>query len=88
MSLVGPKPLYRNSVNLNKKAYWKSLKMKPGITGPFQTNRGDYSLEHVIALNDWYFVNHGFTTDLMIIIKTPLIIIRQKLGVKKTFLII
>lgn len=88
MSLVGPRPIFRNSIIRNRKAYLESLKVRPGITGPFQINRGDHSMEHMINLNNWYADHAGFITDLIIIIKTPLVIIKQKFGVNKTFSIL
>lgn len=45
-------------------------------------------MEHMINLNNWYADHAGFITDLIIIIKTPLVIIKQKFGVNKTFSIL
>ena len=89
MSLVGPRPLPRGSINRNLQSYYASLKSKPGITGPFQINQcKNNTVEEIIRINNWYFKNQGFLTDLIIILKTPLAIIKRKGGVKETFKIL
>jgi len=87
MSLVGPRPW--PAVKRNRKAYYQSLRVKPGMTGPAQINRHkENTIENVIILNHWYADNSGFLTDAQIIIKTPLAIMQQKNGVTETITII
>lgn len=87
MSLVGPRPW--PTVKRNHKAYYESLRVKPGMTGPAQINRHkENTIENVIILNHWYADNSGFLTDAQIIIKTPLAIMQQKEGVTETVTII
>ncbi|MFZ2309940.1 MAG: sugar transferase [Patescibacteria group bacterium] len=85
MSLVGPRPLPRGRVRRNIKCYYESLKAKPGITGPIQINRNkNNTIEDVIIFNNWYADHLCFLTDLIIILKTPLAIIKQKEGASST----
>jgi lipopolysaccharide/colanic/teichoic acid biosynthesis glycosyltransferase len=90
MSLVGPRPIDKSYVIRNNKAYYNSLNAKPGITGPWQIHRkGDKTIEEIIKFNRWYAKHQCFLTDLNIIIKTPIAIIRNKeCGVKETLKIL
>lgn len=89
MSLVGPRPLSRSCIKRNPKSYYESLKVKPGITGPLQVNRHqNNTIEDVIVLNNWYANHLCFLTDLIIILKTPLAIIKQKEGANGTLLML
>ncbi len=86
MSLVGPRPLPRGRINRNLQSYYASLESKPGITGPFQINQcNKNTVEEIIRMNNWYSKNQGFLTDLIIILKTPLVIIKRKGGGKGNF---
>lgn len=89
MSLVGPRPLSRGRVNRHIKCYYESLKVKPGITGPIQINRNKKNtIEDIIISNNWYANHLCFLTDLIIILKTPLAIIKQKEGASGTLLML
>lgn len=83
MSLVGPRPWQR--VERNYKDYYNSLRVRPGMTGSAQINRNEENtIENAIEINHWYARNLCFLTDLRIILKTPLAIIRQKNGATET----
>lgn len=88
MSLVGPRPRTKNSIIRSHDSYYKSLRVKPGMTGPFQISRHNNTIEEVIYLNNWYSDNCCFIKDLIIILKTPLAILRQKEGAKETLKLI
>ena len=89
MSLVGPRPLLRNSIKRDHKTYYASLKTKPGITGPYQINRQtEKTLEEIVCQNNWYAKHQNFWTDTKIILKTIPAIINQRAGTKKTVMIL
>jgi lipopolysaccharide/colanic/teichoic acid biosynthesis glycosyltransferase len=91
MSLVGPRPWTRDFLIKieNKKKFYDSMKAKPGITGPFQISRKEKSsIDYVIFLNNWYAENQGFITDTKIILKTIPAIMKQKVGIHKTLLVL
>jgi lipopolysaccharide/colanic/teichoic acid biosynthesis glycosyltransferase len=81
MSLVGPRPIDRCYVIRSSSAYYQSLTAKPGITGPWQIHRkSNKTIEEIIKFNRWYARHQCFLTDLNIIIKTPIAIIKNKGG--------
>jgi len=89
MSLVGPRPWSRDTVMKYKNDYYKTLQVRPGITGLFQIYRfKNNTVLEAIRLNNIYVEKCGFLMDLVIVLKTPLIILRKKGGVKSTFLIL
>ena len=83
MSLVGPRPLQiRDSDKLlaeNPVAYARRLEVMPGVTGPWQIG-GRSELDHVrmIELDVEYAKNWSLTRDLMILLKTPIVVLLRK----------
>lgn len=79
MSLVGPRPYLPREIELlgeNKKIV---LSVKPGITGLWQVsgrNMKDY--EDRIALDIWYIRNWSLWVDLIILIKTFLVVLKKE----------
>lgn len=89
MSLVGPRPLPQGTIKRSVNSYYNSLRVKPGITGPFQIHCFEtITIEEMIYQNNWYAKNQGFLTDLIIIFKTPFAILKRRGGAKETFKIL
>jgi lipopolysaccharide/colanic/teichoic acid biosynthesis glycosyltransferase len=76
MSFVGPRPLPEEYLPLYSKEQIKRHKLKPGVTGWAQVNgRNSISWEKKFEL-DVYYVNHlSFKMDLLIMIKTLLLVL-------------
>jgi lipopolysaccharide/colanic/teichoic acid biosynthesis glycosyltransferase len=79
MSLVGPRPAIPYEVDLYKSWYLGRLQAKPGITGLQQvTARSTFDFDHQMRLDIEYVNNQSFWLDLVIILKTPLVVISTK----------
>jgi exopolysaccharide biosynthesis polyprenyl glycosylphosphotransferase len=75
MSLVGPRPHYPEEYTPEQ---LKVLMIKPGITGISQiSGRSDLSFEHEVNLDLSYIENWSIWVDLLIIVKTPIILITR-----------
>lgn len=71
MSLVGPRPLLMEYVELYDDRQSKRLDVKPGITGWAQVNgRNAISWEERFELDVWYVENQSFMLDLKILYMT------------------
>jgi lipopolysaccharide/colanic/teichoic acid biosynthesis glycosyltransferase len=71
MSLVGPRPLVPEELEISTIDNLKRLEVKPGLTGLAQTNgRGNLSADERLALDIKYVNNLSLTQDLRIIFKT------------------
>jgi lipopolysaccharide/colanic/teichoic acid biosynthesis glycosyltransferase len=83
MSLVGPRPLQiRDSEKLlaeNPTAYACRLDVLPGVTGPWQIG-GRSELDHVrmVELDIEYAKNWSLSRDLLILLKTPLVVLLRR----------
>lgn len=88
MSLVGPRPLYIKYNKLYNNHQKKRLLIKPGITGWAQVN-GDNNLSwsRKFEYDVWYVENENFFLDLLILLKT-IILIFKKIFLNKKKLII
>jgi len=72
MSIVGPRPVVRDEVikHLGPNAL-TILKVRPGITGPWQiSGRSDVSYSQRIQLDLNYVRNRSFVSDCKIVFKT------------------
>lgn len=79
MSLVGPRPHQPREVAKYQKHHRTVLMIKPGITGMAQiSGRSDLSFEEEIKLDTLYIEKWSIVTDLIIIIKTPFVVLRKK----------
>ena len=75
LSLVGPRAHQPREVKKYTKSQYKVLNIKPGITGFAQINgRSDLSFDQEVEYDTWYVENWNFWLDIIILIKTPLII--------------
>lgn len=71
MSLVGPRPLLMEYVELYDERQLKRLDVKPGITGWAQVNgRNAISWEERFELDVWYVENQSFMLDMKILYMT------------------
>lgn len=78
MSLVGPRPITEIELNRyaeNTKYY---LAAKPGITGLWQVSgRNNTNYEQRIYFDCWYVRNWKLSTDIAILFKTALVVLRR-----------
>jgi exopolysaccharide biosynthesis polyprenyl glycosylphosphotransferase len=71
MSLVGPRPLIPEEAELVSGHYTKRLRMRPGITGPWQTlGRSDIGFEDMVKLDYTYVMNWSFAEDVRLLLRT------------------
>ncbi len=86
MSLIGPRPMYKDELerHLSKypkdKEYLKEIfKVKPGITGIWQVSgRNKISFSERLKMDSEYTKNINFITDLKIFFKTPYVVLTRK----------
>lgn len=79
MSLVGPRPYLPREKDDMKKYYDDIIKVKPGITGPWQVNgRSDISFNKRIKMDSEYSNNWGIIGDFKILIKTVSSVLLKK----------
>jgi lipopolysaccharide/colanic/teichoic acid biosynthesis glycosyltransferase len=73
MSLIGPRPLLTNYLNLYDDFQNRRHEIKPGITGWAQVNgRNAISWDKKFNFDVWYVDNISFTLDIVILFKTIL----------------
>lgn len=79
MSLVGPRPYMINERHkINKKDLDTILSIKPGITGLWQVSgRNNLKFKSRIKLDKQYAINHSMTLDILILIKTFYVVLKQ-----------
>jgi Undecaprenyl-phosphate galactose phosphotransferase WbaP len=71
MSLVGPRPIVSAEVHKYGKRYNHYQRVKPGITGLWQTNgRNNTTYEMRTKLDEYYVRNWSVSLDLYILIRT------------------
>jgi exopolysaccharide biosynthesis polyprenyl glycosylphosphotransferase len=79
MSLIGPRPHQPREVAKYERHHKKVLSIKPGITGLAQiSGRSDLSFEDEVKLDTYYIENWSLLSDLGILLRTPLAIIRPR----------
>ena len=80
MSLVGPRPVTREEIEL----YYKDsadlcYSVLPGITGLWQVSgRSNTSYDYRIMLDSWYVRNWNLWLDIVILIKTVHVVINKE----------
>ncbi len=78
MSLVGPRPHQVREVNKYEKWHKTVIAIKPGITGITQiSGRSNLSFDEEARLDIFYIEHWNLFTDLVILIKTPFIVLRK-----------
>lgn len=79
MSLVGPRPHQPREVAKYEHHHRKVLTIKPGITGLAQiSGRSDLSFEEEVRLDTYYIENWSLLSDLGILLRTPLAVVRPR----------
>jgi lipopolysaccharide/colanic/teichoic acid biosynthesis glycosyltransferase len=77
MSLVGPRMISPAELHKFGNAAWIFSFMKPGLSGYWQTHAGqDLGYEQRVAMELWYAEHWSLALDLLIILKTPLRVLR------------
>ena len=71
MSLVGPRPAIAYELQYYEPGYYERLRVKPGITGPWQVSGRDRrTAAEMIAMDLDYVVNRSAWNDLKILART------------------
>jgi len=86
MSIVGPRPYYAEELELQQKKYpgtekyvKQMLKIKPGITGYWQvTGRSEVNFDQRIKMDAYYAQKKSLLLDLLILLKTPVVMLSGK----------
>ncbi|OGH88330.1 MAG: hypothetical protein A3J93_04730 [Candidatus Magasanikbacteria bacterium RIFOXYC2_FULL_42_28] len=79
MSLVGPRPHQPREVAKYEKQQKIVMAVKPGMSGLAQVSgRSNLSFEDEIKLDTFYLENWTILMDVIIILKTPFVVIRRK----------
>gem|GEM_PF-38166 len=79
MSLIGPRPHQPREVAQYESSYKKLLHVKPGITGLAQiSGRSDLSTDEEVRVDTFYVENWSPIMDIMILLKTPLALLRKR----------
>ncbi|MDO8490009.1 MAG: exopolysaccharide biosynthesis polyprenyl glycosylphosphotransferase [bacterium] len=79
MSLVGPRPHMPIQVNDYEVRHHQLLTIKPGISGMAQIEgRSDLDFEDEVRLDIFYMENWSLPLDLIILLKTPLVVLTRK----------
>jgi len=82
MSLVGPRPHEPGEVVRYQKHHRKLLDIKPGITGLAQVSgRSTLDFETEVKLDTLYIETWSIKLDIIIILKTPLVVLFAKTAV-------
>ncbi len=86
MSIVGPRPYYREELELQQNRYpgtrelvKEMLSIRPGITGFWQvTGRSEIAFDKRIEMDAYYARKKSLFLDILILIKTPWVMISGK----------
>ncbi|MFA6547840.1 MAG: sugar transferase [Candidatus Magasanikbacteria bacterium] len=79
MSLVGPRPHQPREVNKYEKWHKTLFAIRPGITGLAQiSGRSDLNFDEEARLDIFYIEHWSFFIDLIILIKTPFVVLKNK----------
>lgn len=81
MSLVGPRPVVPDELELYGDAQLYYLQARPGLTGLWQiSGRNDLDYERRVALDTWYVRNWTLWYDVLILFRTLLIVPQKANG--------
>ena len=79
MSLVGPRPCLPYEVDMYKRWHKMRFDVLPGITGLWQVSgRNRLSFDEMVSLDIRYLQNWSLSLDLVIMLKTPFVILFDK----------
>ena len=80
MSMVGPRPLFKEDTELFEKKYMRRLNVLPGLTGLLQINErntDEFSTWYKYDIE--YIDNWSLFLDIKIILKTPFALFSSKI---------
>jgi exopolysaccharide biosynthesis polyprenyl glycosylphosphotransferase len=78
MSLVGPRPPLESEVIHYEESQLRRLAAKPGMTGLWQVSgRSSVGFTQMVQLDIQYIEEWSFWSDVKILIKTPLVVLRN-----------
>jgi undecaprenyl-phosphate galactose phosphotransferase len=81
MSLVGPRPVVPAELDRYGEARVYYLQVRPGLTGLWQVSgRNDVDYERRVALDAWYVRNWTLWYDVLILLKTLLVVPSRSSG--------
>ncbi len=79
MSLVGPRPLFKEDTKMFDKKYMRRLNVLPGLTGLLQINERNTEKFEVWYQYDMQYINNwSLYLDLKILLKTPISVFRGR----------
>jgi lipopolysaccharide/colanic/teichoic acid biosynthesis glycosyltransferase len=79
MSLVGPRPIIEEEIEMYGDQSHYYIEVNPGITGLWQiSGRNDIDYQRRIYLDGWYVRNWSLWYDIVIMLKSLPIVIRGK----------
>lgn len=79
MSLIGPRPLLVEYLELYNDFQFRRHEVKPGITGWAQINgRNNITWDEKFAFDIWYIDNLTFLLDLKVIIRTIIKVFKKE----------
>jgi len=76
MSLVGPRPLFHEEVDLSDERQRKRLRVKPGITCLWQIERKHHSFDDWMAKDAFYVEHQSLWLDVCILARTLAAVLR------------
>jgi Undecaprenyl-phosphate galactose phosphotransferase WbaP len=78
MSLVGPRPIVADEVVRYGAAFHDYARCRPGITGIWQVSgRNDTGYTQRVQLDQHYARNWSFAADLVVLLRTPIAVLRR-----------
>ncbi|MFO1074481.1 MAG: undecaprenyl-phosphate galactose phosphotransferase WbaP [Geminicoccaceae bacterium] len=81
MSLVGPRPVVPDELELYGEAQIYYLQARPGLTGLWQiSGRNDLDYDRRVALDTWYVRNWTLWYDVLILFRTLLVVPSKSAG--------
>lgn len=79
MSIVGPRPMLKEFVELYSDEQKRRLEVRPGITGMAQINgRNELEYEDRFKYDVWYVDNHNIWVDFKIMLKTVFVLLKRE----------
>ena len=77
MSLVGPRPVREDEIDLYGEFKCERSKMRPGLSGFWQVSgRCNTTYEDRVAMDKFYLYKCSIWMDLIILLRTPLRVLR------------
>jgi Undecaprenyl-phosphate galactose phosphotransferase WbaP len=78
MSLVGPRPIINDQIQLYGQPYRQYTRVLPGITGMWQVSgRNKLSFNERVRLDEFYVHNWSIWLDIYILLRTVLVVLRR-----------